>query len=262
MPSFALAILNRNQASELERTLKSLRGCSFDEILILDDFSDEDPTILVEQLKSALGFADIHVHLSTSNIGTFENVKRAFVLAKSDFVTLMSADDVLSPSYLLSMQRYAVNVRKSRVFVPVVQVTFDGFWKSQSHPEFSRFRILDFVRLRKFNLSHGGGAIYPRVAVCNSKLYEIKAYNLVDDWLVYYLLSESGFKLIKVKDVLYFHEVGEALSDIEQRKARHRYYEQHILEIINNRKLNLKMRIAVWVYNSVSRAKRKVSTFF
>ena len=167
MPSFALAILTHNQASELERTLMSLKGSAFDEILILDDCSDSDPTSLVNRLKGSLGFANIQVHLSEVNIGTFENVKRAFSIAKSDFVTLMSADDCLAPEYLSVMQKFATKASKSRVFVPIMRPKSGTSMVSKGVPRFSKFRILNFLRLREFNLSHGGGAIYPRVRVCS-----------------------------------------------------------------------------------------------
>ena len=84
---------------------------------------------------------------------------------------------------------------------------------------------------------------------------EFAVFNLVDDWLVFYLLSESGFKLSKVQETLYFHAVSESLSDIAKRKVRQREFENEIRNIINGRKLGRSLKIAIFIHKILRKAK-------
>lgn len=261
MTTFALAILVRNQASGLIRTLQALNRNEFDEILILDDASSEDITQIVLEVCQDLNLEGVKVFTSQKNIGTFENLKRGFQLANSDFVTTMAAEDFLVPGFVSKLRTYVQSKDKKVVYVPFIQgVSIEGRLDI-GKPQFSQNPLRDFLRLRNGNLSHGGGATYPRLKVLESSISQVSTFNLVEDWLMFYLLSESGFRFRTIEEVLYIHQVDVSQSAKLVRSNRHKRYEMEIRRLILNRRLGIKLRMLVSLQRFFQLGKNLIAFF-
>ncbi len=245
MATFTLLILVRNQIPGLLRTLHALDHTQFDEILILDDASSDDITPYVEEVCKQIHLPVVKIFTSPQNIGTFENLKRGFWLATSDYVTLMAAEDILVPDFVQKLQSYIGCTGEKIVYVPSIQGIANGNVISTSTPQFSQNPLRDFLRLRIRNLSHGGGATYPRLKVVQSNLSQVSTFNLVEDWLIFYLLAESGFRFRTIKEVLYNHEVDLSDSATLARSERQQVFEREIREIILGRKIGVKLTLLV-----------------
>ncbi len=247
MPTFALAILVRNQPLGVIRTLQALNNTEFNEILILDDASSEDITLLVQETCQQLNLPKVNIFKSKENIGTFENLKRSFQLANSDFVTTMAAEDILAEGFVSKIQKFVKNKDEKTVYVPFIQSVAFGSKLEVGRPQFSQNPIRDFLRLRYRNLSHGGGATYPRLMVLQSRIWQVSTFNLVEDWLVFYLLAESGFRFRTIEEVLYSHDVDISDSANAVRSDRHELYEKEIRRIIQDRRLGVKLSLLVFL---------------
>lgn len=259
MTTFALAILVRNQASGLLQTLRALDKNEFDEILILDDASSQDITYLVQDACQQLNLTNVKLFRSEENIGTFENLKRSFWLANSDYVTTMAAEDTLVTGFVDRLRTHIESKNRKIVYVPLIQGVTRGSNLEVGRPQFTENPILDFLLLRNRNLSHGGGATYPRLKVLQSNVMQVSTFNLVEDWLVFYLLAESGFRLRAVEEVLYIHEVDSSKSAKAVRSERHVLYESEIRRLILNRRLGLRLRLIVFLHGFLRRARRLFS---
>ena len=255
MTTFALVILVRNQALGLVRTLQALDHTEFDEILILDDASSDDITPYVEEVCQQIHLPEVKIFKSLENIGTFENLKRGFWLANSDFVTTMAAEDTLVPGFIHRLHSHIGPLEEKTVYVPSIQGIANGKVISTSTAQFSQNSARDFLRLRIRNLSHGGGATYPRLKVVQSKISEVSTFNLVEDWLVFYLLAESGFRFHTINEVLYTHEVDTSDSATLIRSERHLFFEKEIREIILSRKIGVRLTLLVHLQKSLHRTK-------
>ena len=261
MTTFALAILVRNQASGLIQTLQALDRNEFDEILILDDASSEDITHVVLEVCQELNLTNVKVFTSKENIGTFENLKRGFKLANSDFVTTMAAEDTLVPGFVDRLRSYIQSKDKKSVYVPLIQGVTPGGTLEIGRPQFSQNPIRDFLRLRNGNLSHGGGATYPRLKVLESNISQVSTFNLVEDWLIFYLLAESGFRFRTIEEVLYIHQVDISQSAKAIRSERHERYETEIRRLILDRRLGMKLGLLVFSQKLLRHVKRLFAFF-
>jgi len=243
--SFALVILVRNQALGLVQTLRALDNTDFDEILILDDASSDEISSLVQEVCQQINLPNLKIFKSEENIGTFENLKRGFELANSDFVTTMAAEDKLVNDFVKKLQNYIGHKDQKIVYVPSIQRNSLNQILGISTPQFAQNFFRDFLRLRERNLSHGGGATYPRLKVLQSNISHVSTFNLVEDWLIFYLLAESGFRFRTIPDVMYIHEVDLSKTANLDRFQRHQRFELDIRRIILARKLRIRLRLLV-----------------
>jgi hypothetical protein len=226
MPTCALVILTRNSFDELYFTLNKMVQILpfFSEIIISDDASDLENIREFELNKERLP-CKIKMVSSATNIGTFENLKQSFKISKSDFLCFMSAGDYLDANFPVLINKLSLDVGKKIAYVPALKEFSNESDQNPviSVPRFSGFRMLDGLLLATENLSHGGGAIYPRKQVLASKVFQMETFQLMEDYLVWILLNSSGFSVHVIPHVAYFHNLNE-ISGTHSRSERNLGY--------------------------------------
>jgi len=107
MPTITVVVPTFNRLGLLKRTMKSIRNLSPapDEIVVVD-YHSEDVGV-VNYLTKIEG---INLHINKKNLGDFENMAEGIKLAKSDYVIICQADDLMLPDaigvYKEKMQVY------------------------------------------------------------------------------------------------------------------------------------------------------------
>jgi len=226
MPTCSLVILTRNSFDDVDFTLNKMLHILpfFEEVIISDDASDSESRRKFELSAESLP-CKIKMVSSAENIGTFENLKQSFKNSESDFLCFMSAGDYLDESYPELVQKLQLNSRKRIAYVPALKQFSSKPDQNPvvSIPRFSGFRRLDGLALATENLSHGGGAMYPRELVLASKVFEVDTFQLMEDYLVWVLLNSSGFSVKVIPRIAYFHNLNE-ISRSHSRSERDSEY--------------------------------------
>jgi glycosyltransferase involved in cell wall biosynthesis len=229
-PTISLAILTRNTSNALRTTLIEMQDFieHFNELIICDDASGESEIDAIHKICEKFRLK-VTVLTCRENIGTFENLKRAFVNSAGDFTCFMSAGDALTADYLHKILRLPLNSSKKVAYVPKKQEIFENNRGDVYTPKFTGFRKLDGIVLARHNLSHGGGAIYPTKLVLNSRVFKVSGFQLMEDYLIWVLLNQSGFKIKRIDDVLYLHRTDSS-ANLQAREVRNQRY---LFEVFN-----------------------------
>ncbi len=206
----SLLILTYNQKSFLVKLLESITNqeLHFDEIVISDDGSTDGT---IEEIRKVLSSEKIHI-VTGPNIGTFENFKRGVSAVTSKYFTVIAADDDLEPGSSEIIQRYCNVMKRNEIVLPVLKAVADR--KETTGililPRFTGIQFLDYAFIEFENLSTGGGVIYNTDFVKHSFVFQVEFQNqLMEDWLIFFLLSRSGAKFIPVDDIYYIYISGE-----------------------------------------------------
>jgi glycosyltransferase involved in cell wall biosynthesis len=113
MPFFSIVIPLYNKANFILATLKSVSDQTFEnyEIIIINDGSTDDSLSKIEALK--LPKLTIHTQ---ENKGLSAARNRGVALAQGQYVALLDADDIWTPTYLISMSKLIENYPNHQIF--------------------------------------------------------------------------------------------------------------------------------------------------
>jgi hypothetical protein len=222
-PTIGLGIMHFNDLDGLEATISNLENQTeeFDEIYIFDDASKFLDVVRINNriMRSNL---KIKLHINQKNKGTFLNVKNAFEILNTKYVTTMGAGDYLDHNFVKIVRSNLKNVNCNKtVLIPYKAETINNnnFVKIEK-PRFSVFKKIDFLILHFVNLSYDGGAIFHRKSVLETKLFTWEEHLLMEDWYIWYYLFREKFNIKILRKALYIHTVDGDNIQSREKDAR------------------------------------------
>ena len=98
MNKITLAITNYNRTDFLKRAFEQVTHDRIDEILIVDDCSDEKTRAYIKEHIEPM--PKVKVYVNGKNIGMMANKAHAISLAKNDWVIIFDSDNIIDDSYI------------------------------------------------------------------------------------------------------------------------------------------------------------------
>lgn len=95
-PTFAALIPNYNDSANIGKSIRCIieQTIPFDELIIIDDASTDDSIKVINDLIKDIPYA--RLHCNKQNIGVVAALNLGFGLAKSDYIHMVSANDLYS----------------------------------------------------------------------------------------------------------------------------------------------------------------------
>lgn len=123
-PTIALAVTTYNSSLYLLRTLASSvnQSVPFDEIVVIDDCSSDNPELIVNQFNKSTG-SNVRFYALEKNFGgPAKSRNHSAAVLQSDLIAFLDADDILTPDRCLNLklnfssQDFDVNICRMQTF--------------------------------------------------------------------------------------------------------------------------------------------------
>lgn len=215
-PSISIAIPVYNQASTIQATiesaLKAMKGLPGTEIVVSENHSNDGTAELIANYCDRLKIVQPPVHLGISANWNF-----AVGECSSEWVGMLSGDDLIYPSYVPSL-RMAIQRCPTAVFAM-------GGWnvKNAKSGKKTKRRILSLPSVCKRGratprLVNGPKASFASFCFLRSAFSAVggfsESYNLIQDWILQFDLSLVG-DFVKTNRIIAEYVVGQERADLE-----------------------------------------------
>jgi cellulose synthase/poly-beta-1,6-N-acetylglucosamine synthase-like glycosyltransferase len=172
---FSVVIPARNEAANIKNCVDSILAqnypTDFFEIIVIDDFSEDDTALIVKNLQEQ----DAHVHLLSladyfkpDEISSFKKkaIEKAVMQAKGNWIVTTDADCIAPANWLLLFHQYIEKHQPVFVAAPVMFIKETGV--------LNQFQLLDFLALQgitaaavgagKHSMSNGANLAFEKSA--------------------------------------------------------------------------------------------------
>lgn len=172
---FTIIIPARNEAENIKKCVDTILAqnypAEFFEIIVIDDFSEDDTAFIVNAIKEKS--AQVHLlsladYYKENEISSFKKkaIEKAVLHAKGDWIITTDADCIAPPQWLLLYHQYIVQNKPVFVAGPVMFVKEEGILNT--------FQVLDFLALQgitaaavgagKHSMSNGANLAFEKSA--------------------------------------------------------------------------------------------------
>jgi glycosyltransferase involved in cell wall biosynthesis len=199
-PTVAIVVPNYNHARYLPDSLASISAQSRqpDEVLIVDDGSSDDSIAVIERFLSEHPHWRLIKHAERR--GVVERQNEALAEVRSEWITFLGADDLLSPGFLDCASEIAARYPGAGLVCGCVEVFGDLLKRSLRPPILPKvtagFVSPDgFRKLLQFgdNYFLGTGSLYRRAAVLGLGGFDKELGSISDSFLARQLAARFGF---------------------------------------------------------------------
>lgn len=203
---FSIVIPARNEADNIkaciEAILRQNYPSSFFEIIVMDDFSEDDTAFIVKSMQAQheqIKLFSLADYFKQDEISAFKKkaIEKAVLNAKGDWIITTDADCLAPPDWLALMNQFILKTNPVFVAAPVMFIKERGILNS--------FQVLDFLALQgitaasvgagKHSMSNGANLAFEKTA-----FFAVGGYQGVDD-------ISSG------DDMFLMHKMKKTLSD-------------------------------------------------
>lgn len=219
-PSIAIAIPVYNQVSTIRDTIESALRATQDfpdcEVVVSENHSKDGTSEVVHEYRDLVRVVRPPLH-----VGPTENWNFAANNCVTEWVGMLSGDDLVYPAYIFSMRK-AIKKDSSAVFAMGGWNLFD----LQSGKMTSR-RVLSMPAVSKLGKATGGlafGAKASFAAYCFRKdaFEEVGGFSddfrLCSDWILQFDLSMVG-ALVKTNKIVAQYTVGQKRIDLDRKRT-------------------------------------------
>jgi glycosyltransferase involved in cell wall biosynthesis len=211
MEKISLVILNFNQATRIDRAIRSCQNqfrTSFElEIIVVDDGSTDDSLSVLREFQN-----EITLITNTKNLGVGESSQIAFNVHSGNYFMRVDADDFLSPiSCATLLLALTTNYNFSFAYADHYRVNEKGFKQ-------------ELVNLENFDrlVRHGAGVLYRSPDIASIGGFDKNLRNCEDMDLLF-RLKKDGKHGIRVPLPLYrYYQHDSNISRSEEQKESER----------------------------------------
>lgn len=163
---FSIILPVRNEAKNIEYWLNSLNQIVYApnnaEIIIVDDNSDDETTLIIEKLKSSIKF-DISVYKLVGNSGKKAALDYGIKNTKYDLIITTDADCTYHKEWLNTISEFYSATKPDMVIAPVTLKSKNTFERLQSLEFMSLMGSgLSFASLKMPFLNNGANLMYKK----------------------------------------------------------------------------------------------------
>jgi len=172
---FSIVIPARNEAANIKTCVESILAqnypTDFFEIIVMDDFSEDDTAFIVKALHDQ--YPNVHLlsladYFKQNEISSFKKkaIEKAVMHAKGNWIVTTDADCIAPPNWLLLYHQYIEKNQPVFVAAPVMFIKEKGI--------LNQFQLLDFLALQgitaaavgagKHSMSNGANLAFEKSA--------------------------------------------------------------------------------------------------
>ena len=172
---FSVVIPARNESGNIKICVESILAqnypTDFFEIIIIDDFSEDDTALIVKKLQEQ--YANVHLlsmadYFKPDEISSYKKkaIEKAVQHAKGSWIVTTDADCIVPPNWLLLFHQYIEQHQPVFVAAPVMFIKESGV--------LNQFQLLDFLALQgitaaavgagKHSMSNGANLAFEKSA--------------------------------------------------------------------------------------------------
>ena len=227
MPKYSICIPTFNRSEIVLNALKSATNQEFEdfEILLIDNHSDENHKIFLEDYLNGASLKNFTYIRNSHNLGMFKNWDKCIDLAKGQYISILSDDDLLAPNFLTNIDCLIKRYPNCAYFVKK-----DEFETLQPFISPKEGRPFDFSNVSRLNrnifkwyngIGPPAGFVFPR-SVGSSIGFNAEQYPSSD--------YDFYIKISKAIDIYYLNEVlayvGKGLNDSLNLSTIYRFTEK------------------------------------
>ncbi len=172
---FSIVVPARNESENIKICVESILAqnypTDFFEILVIDDFSEDDTALIVKNLQEQ--YANVHLlsmadFFKPNDISSYKKkaIEKAVQHAKGNWIVTTDADCIVPPNWLLLFHQYIEQHQPVFVAAPVMFIKETGI--------LNQFQLLDFLALQgitaaavgagKHSMSNGANLAFEKSA--------------------------------------------------------------------------------------------------
>jgi len=172
---FSIVIPARNEAANIKTCVESILAqnypADFFEIIVIDDFSEDDTAFIVKSLHAQN--ANVHLlslsdYFKQEEISAYKKkaIEKAILHARGNWIVTTDADCIAPPNWLLLFHQYIEKYQPVFIAAPVMFIKEKGF--------LNQFQLLDFLALQgitaaavvagKHSMSNGANLAFEKSA--------------------------------------------------------------------------------------------------
>ena len=224
-PLVTIYILNHNYQDYLKQCLDSALKQTYKniELFVIDDGSTDDSSTILAEYELKVGLTVYR----QKNLGLVASIRKAFSIAKGDYVIRIDADDWVTEDFIELLVQRALNKNAAIVFPDYIEVDAD----SNLLHRVSRFDFENEVQVYD-TPAHGACTLVEKKAYLDigGHLEGIVCQDGVDLWLS----MTEAHKVTNLNKPLF-------------------YYRQHSASITQNNAMILKNRVAIFSHHAHKR---------
>ncbi len=173
--SFSVVIPARNESANIKTCVESILAqnyaTDFFEIIVIDDFSEDETALIVKKLQEQ--YANVHLlsmadYFKPNEISSYKKkaIEKAVLHAKGNWIVTTDADCIVPPNWLLLFHQYIEQHQPVFVAAPVMFIKESGV--------LNQFQLLDFLALQgitaaavgagKHSMSNGANLAFEKSA--------------------------------------------------------------------------------------------------
>lgn len=204
MPKYSICIPTFNRSEVVINALNSATNQENQdfEILIVDNNSDENHKTFLEEYLDGASLKNLTYIRNSHNIGMFKNWDKCIDIAKGDYISILSDDDLLAPNFLTNIDCVVERYPNSAYFVKKneFEILQPFFSPRRGKPfDVSNVRRLNRNIFKWFNgIGPPAGFVFPK-SVGSSIRFNAKQYPSAD--------YDFFIKISKALDIFYLDEV-------------------------------------------------------
>tara|TARA_B100000989_G_C19531388_1_gene470148 strand:- start:844 stop:1704 length:861 start_codon:yes stop_codon:yes gene_type:complete len=204
MPKYSICIPTFNRSEVVINALNSATNQENQdfEILIVDNNSDENHKTFLEEYLDGASLKNLTYIRNSHNIGMFKNWDKCIDIAKGEYISILSDDDLLAPNFLTNIDCVVERYPNSAYFVKKneFEILQPFFSPRRGKPfDVSNVRRLNRNIFKWFNgIGPPAGFVFPK-SVGSSIRFNAKQYPSAD--------YDFFIKISKALDIFYLDEV-------------------------------------------------------
>jgi glycosyltransferase involved in cell wall biosynthesis len=250
-PKFSIMIPTYNRSELLKRSIFSaLRQSCLDdfEVVVVDNCSEKFHFERIYSFVSSLLPANIRLYRNNKNIGMFQNWNMCIYLARSDSITILNDDDLLSPFFCRYFDKILIHnlvILKNKIELLGAAVT------SFENDPAPRIELLNIAAFLKGNPANGSlGVIFDKQKAIKIGGYRPECWPTSDYDFLYRYYRKYGGVLVHSIQCAYGWGVNESLSlSVIQQFLFNDYYFR--LKIIRCEVNNSALRYILYLLNNL-----------
>jgi len=226
--SFSIVIPARNEAKNIPHLLDSLLAQNYDknlfEIIIIDDFSEDDTLSILEEYEKK---GNIQI-LKNQKTGKKAALQMAWQHSQNEYIIQIDADCSVKPQYLTSINTYLQENKCVKLLLAPVLLKYklSHFWSAIQALEFSSLIVstAGFAYYKNAIMANGANLIYPKNILhqLDTKL-ENKTPSGDDMFLLQEVKNKWGGKAVhylKSEEAVVYTHASQSLKDFWQQRIR------------------------------------------
>ena len=224
-----VAVITYNSALTVLETLNSIITQTYGpeniELIISDDCSKDTTIQVIEEwlAKNSSFFKSASFFANTKNVGISKNCNVAWKAATSEWIKTIAGDDILLPSCLMDNNEYVSALKEDNVAVLFSKIQSFRVKENGSKEYLNLLPMLktkcffNLTPLEQFEyLQRQEFSCTPSSFINRVKLESIgfadERFSMIEDFPLWFKLTQSGFKLSFFDKVTVLYRVGNSIS--------------------------------------------------